>query len=419
MEFAEKMLHALEHEDMEAARTYFERALQEGSDEEQFFLAEQLFSLGFLDEAQDLYELLLAKYKDEGELLVRSAEVSLEKDEIDDAQSYLELVRPEDEAYLESLLVLADLYQMQGLFEVTEQKLKQAKELAPDEPIIDFALGEYYLSQGRFASAVSSYRSAVDQGMLVTLGGTVSLYERIAEALSASGAFEDALPYYEKAIEENESMDTLFGYGLTAFQAKEYPRAIHAFEHLKEHDPAYTTLYPYLAKSYQENGQLEEALATFEEGLKQDEFNKELYLEAGKLAESMGKNQQAEAHYRQAIVLDEEYIEAILALDKRLILDGDYEGVIELSETLGEEQIAEPQIFWDLSVAYQETEQYNKAKANYERAYPFFTNQPDFLRDYGLFLREEGEIGKATEILTKYLRFEPQDEEIIDLLAGE
>ncbi|WP_239254536.1 tetratricopeptide repeat protein [Listeria ilorinensis] len=419
MEFAENMLHALEHEDMKAARMYFERALQEGSDEEQFFLAEQLFSLGFLDEAQDLYELLLAKYKDEGELLVRAAEVSLEKDEIDDAQRYLELVNPDDEAYLESLLVLADLYQMQGLFEVTEQKLLLAKELAPDEAIIDFALGEYYLSQGRFASAVASYRSAVDQGMLVTLGGTVSLYERIAEALSASGAFEDALLYYEKAIEENESMDTLFGYGLTAFQAKEYSRAIHAFEHLKEHDPAYTTLYPYLAKSYQENGQMEEALAIFEEGLKQDEFNKELYLEAGKLAESMGKNQQAEAHYRQAIVLDEEYIEAILALDKRLILDGDYEGVIELSETLGEEQITEPQIFWDLSVAYQETEQYNKAKANYERAYPSFINQPDFLRDYGLFLREEGEIGKATEILTKYLQFEPQDEEILDLLAGE
>ncbi|MEF3402059.1 hypothetical protein V4R14_14790, partial [Listeria monocytogenes] len=123
MELANKMLHALEHEDMALAKKYFDEVVQAGTDEEQYYLAEELFTLGFLDETEDLYELLLAKYKDEGELLVRAAEVALEKDDIDSAQDYLEKVNKEDEAYIESLLVLADLYQMQGLFEVSEQKL--------------------------------------------------------------------------------------------------------------------------------------------------------------------------------------------------------------------------------------------------------------------------------------------------------
>ncbi|MBC1482426.1 tetratricopeptide repeat protein [Listeria sp. FSL L7-1509] len=416
MELANKMLHALEHEDMALAKKYFDEVVQAGTDEEQFFLAEELFALGFLDETEDLYELLLAKYKDEGELLVRAAEVALEKDDLDSAQDYLEKVNKKDEAYVESLLVLADLYQMQGLFEVSEQKLIEAKQIAANEPIIDFALGEYYLSQARFASAVQSYQTAVEAGLTIIANGVVSVYERIAEAFAASGAFEEALPYYERALEDKESVDTLFGMGLTAFQAKDYTKAIHALEHLREHDPAYSTLYSYLAKSYEENGEPEKAIEVLKDGLSQDEFNKELFLEAGKLAVTLRLPEEAEEFFRQAIVLDEEYSEAIIQLNKLLLARENYEGVIELVEGLGEEVISEPQIFWDVSVAYQETEQYNKAKANYEVAYPHFTNNPTFLKEYGLFLREEGEHEKSQQILRNYLELEPEDTEILSLV---
>lgn len=415
MELANKMLHALEHEDMALAKKYFDEVVQAGTDEEQYYLAEELFTLGFLDETEDLYELLLAKYKDESELLVRAAEVALEKDDIDSAQDYLEKVNKEDEAYIESLLVLADLYQMQGLFEVSEQKLLEAKQMAPNEPIIDFALGEYYLSQARFASAVQSYQTAVEAGLTIISNGAVSVYERIAEAFAASGAFEEALSYYERALEDKESVDTLFGMGLTAYQAKDYTKAIHALEHLREHDPSYTTLYSYLAKSYEENGEPEKAIAVLRDGLTQDEFNKEMFLEAGKLAVTLRLPEEAEEFYRQAIVLDEEYSEAIMQLNKLLLAKEDYEGVIELVEGLGEEVISEPQIFWDVSVAYQETEQYNKAKANYELAYSHFTNNPTFLKEYGLFLREEGEYAKSQEVLRNYLELEPEDTEILSL----
>lgn len=415
MELANKMLHALEHEDMALAKKYFDEVVQAGTDEEQYYLAEELFTLGFLDETEDLYELLLAKYKDEGELLVRAAEVALEKDDIDSAQDYLEKVNKEDEAYIESLLVLADLYQMQGLFEVSEQKLLEAKQMAPNEPIIDFALGEYYLSQARFASAVQSYQTAVEAGLTIISNGAVSVYERIAEAFAASGAFEEALSYYERALEDKESVDTLFGMGLTDYQAKDYTKAIHALEHLREHDPSYTTLYSYLAKSYEENGEPEKAIAVLRDGLTQDEFNKEMFLEAGKLAVTLRLPEEAEEFYRQAIVLDEEYSEAIMQLNKLLLAKEDYEGVIELVEGLGEEVISEPQIFWDVSVAYQETEQYNKAKANYELAYSHFTNNPTFLKEYGLFLREEGEYAKSQEVFRNYLELEPEDTEILSL----
>ncbi len=53
-------------------------------------------------------------------------------------------------AYVRSLMVAADLYQTQELFEVSEQKLLEAMQLAPDEPAIQFALAELYFVMREF-----------------------------------------------------------------------------------------------------------------------------------------------------------------------------------------------------------------------------------------------------------------------------
>ncbi len=87
----------------------------------------------------DLHDL----YPDESELTNFYAELLIDIDEEEKALEVLETISPEDPSYAESLLLMADLYQMQGLFEVSEQKLLQAKSMLQDEPVIDFALGNY------------------------------------------------------------------------------------------------------------------------------------------------------------------------------------------------------------------------------------------------------------------------------------
>lgn len=49
------------------------------------------------------------------------------------------------------------------------------------------------------------------------------MYQRLAESLSSSGAFEEALEWYEKAVKENPEPNTLFGFGFTALKAG-YPK---------------------------------------------------------------------------------------------------------------------------------------------------------------------------------------------------
>src|SRR5699024_11877433 len=71
-------------------------------------------------------------------------------------------ISEDDPAYLQALLQLADLYQSEGLFEVAESKLLEAKNIQPDEPIIDFALGEFFFSTGEYQRAIIHYEKLPD-----------------------------------------------------------------------------------------------------------------------------------------------------------------------------------------------------------------------------------------------------------------
>ena len=126
--------------------------------------------LGFLNEAKELYELLLVTYPNEGELKVSLAEILIEMDKESDAISYLDSIQEDDPDYPRALLILADLYQMQGLVEVSENKLRQAKQLLPDESIIDFALGELYASEGKNNEAIKFYEELLNRGKTLIAG---------------------------------------------------------------------------------------------------------------------------------------------------------------------------------------------------------------------------------------------------------
>ena len=69
----------------------------------------------------------------------------------------------DDPNYPEALLLLADLFQMEGLYEVSEQKLLEAKKLLPNEGVIDFALGELYSEEGKFIEAIRCYEIVLNR----------------------------------------------------------------------------------------------------------------------------------------------------------------------------------------------------------------------------------------------------------------
>ncbi|WP_342432124.1 tetratricopeptide repeat protein [Neobacillus sp. FSL H8-0543] len=408
-----KIISLLENGQHNEAIDEYNVVLTNGMPDEKFMLAEELFEFGFLTEAKSLVNSLLEIYPEEGELLVLLGEILVEAGDDEQAILELEKISEQDPSFGQSLLLLADLYQVQGLYEVCERKLLRAKLILPEEVIIDFALGELYSEQGEVSKAIKSYEIVLKEHQEIA---GVSLHQRIAELLSASGVFEEALEHYDKALDNKLEINTLFGYAFTALQAGYNQTAIEKFEELRGLDPEYHSLYLHLAKAYEREEDLANSLKSIQEGIKQDEFNKELFFYGGKIAIKLGKTDQAERYFRESLALDPGFTEAALTLNKLFFHDERYEDVIDLISQLEYVEDEEPQLLWDAALAYNKLDEFSYALDKYESAYTFFKDNEVFLNDYGYFLIEEGKNDRAAEVFKQLLKGDPTNGEYQDLV---
>lgn len=408
-----QVLQLLQKGELAEATSHIHQIASTESPDTILTLAEELAQLGFIDEAKELYENLLELYPGEGELLVSMAEVLIDSDQEDEAMLLLEQISPDDDVYPSALLLEADLYQLQGIPEVSERKLLQAKQLLPDEVIIDFALGELYYQQGRNQEAISTYIHVLAQEEEV---GGISIHQRVAEALSGIGKFEEALPYFEQALDHQLEINTLFEYAFTAYQAGKFQLAIRKFSELKELDPDYHSMYLYWARAYEQLEDLNDALTTVKEGIRVDQFNKELAFYGGKLALKKGLEEQAEQFFKEALAIDPGYLEAAITLLKLYMHKERYEDTLECIHEVRKYGEEDPQFDWLAAVSFQKTEQYDEALRSYHQAYNDFNHNEEFLEDYGFFLLEEGDQATAREVFTKLLKLQPTNDEYVVIL---
>ncbi|PMC39409.1 hypothetical protein CJ195_05655 [Bacillus sp. UMB0899] len=382
-------------------------------DEEKLQLADQYYQWGIIDKAHEIIEELHFLYPDEIQITLFLAELKIDLENEEEAIALLNMISKDDESYPHALLLLADLYQIQGLPEVSEQKLKEAKEILPEEPVLDFALGELYFHQAQYKHAISYYQELLEEHNMIS---GVNLHQRLAECLSANGQFEEALEHYRHTVDAQEDADTLFGYGFTAYQGGFYKTAIQQFLSLKEADPHYTSLYLYLAKAYEHESLLEESLEAVQEGIKVDEYNKDLYLFGGKIAIKLGQIQIAEDLLRESLAIDPGHIEAAITLSHIFLQDERYDDVVDLITEIKKYGEDDPQFEWNLARAYHQKEEYTQALKHYDLAYTFFKDQRDFLQEYGYFLLEEGRRKQAKEVFQEILKQDPSNVEIDEIL---
>lgn len=413
MNRVDKCLQELETGNMQKAFQLIDEIHDNGIDQEQYELASQLSRLGFLEEAVKLYKKLLEKYPHEGELAVLLAEALVDLDKEEEALLVLENISKGDPYYPQVLLIQADIYQMEGLYEVAEQKLLEAEKILPKEPVIQFALAELYASIGRFAEAAYKYELVLKENF--TSNG-INLYHRLADTYSAAGEFEKALSYYEKALEDQLDIDVLFGFGFTAYQAGYYQTAIQKFEEIKTLDPDYQSVYLLLAKAYEHEEELKKSMETVKEGLKVNPYQKELYYFGGKIALKLGNKDEAEHYLKKALEQDPNYIEALLTLSKILLAHEKYSELIEIVEPVLQEGDEDPELLWDIAVACQKEERYSDALKYYRQAYNDLKGREEFLQNYGFFLLEAGLSDEAIEIFKQLQKMDSANPEYVDIL---
>lgn len=413
MSNAKRMIQAIQQENMDAAYTYFEKAMQEDSSDELYLLADTLFQLGFLEETQTLLFQLLESHPEDDELRVNLAEIAIENGEDETAFDWLFEIEKDSSAYPQALLVLADLYQVQGLPEVSEQKLLEAKELTDNDSVVQFALSELYFSLGRYLEAIRGYETLQKEGYEEFVG--IRLDGRIGSAYSALGRWEEAVSHLEASIEEEETVDKLFQLGFTYFQQEEYQKAVDLFQRVKELDPSYTSVYPFLAEALAEIQSLKEASDVVEEGLLVDQVNPRLYTIGADLAVRQQNEGLAEEYFKEAISLAPSNETFKLNYINLLLKQEREEEVVDIIQQALTQQDADPQFYWSLATAQNRLEEYEAAGRAFEKAYPFFKDNPTFLEEYIYFLREEGNWKLLEKLVPAYLSMRPNHLEINQL----
>ncbi|MFT8394142.1 MAG: tetratricopeptide repeat protein [Liquorilactobacillus ghanensis] len=394
------------------AEKEFEQALTKDTPENLFALAESLSELGFSDWAEQVYQLLLKKFPDEDQLKTNLAEIAINNGKDEQAIAYLSSIKADSPAYLTALLVAADLYQTQGLFEVSEQKLLQAHQIAPTETAVVFGLAELYYNMKNYRSALAYYLELLKSGQVVV--AQVNLVQRIGACYAESGKFEQALGYLEQIHTEDLSPDSLFQLSFTQFELKHYEDAIKSFNKLKASAPDYTTLYPVLAAAYEQVGQLKEALLTAQEGLRVDQYNSKLYLQASRIALKLQQAKLAEKYLRQALTFDEDNLQLITELSNLLQQQKRFsENITFLKQA--NQALNDPQLIWNLGRAYAAVEKDQAALECYQGIQKDFDDNATYWQELTLLARRAGNLDLAKKAVKHYLTLVPNDLEMLDL----
>lgn len=402
---------AVELGDPDAVNTLLEAYLLNGDPDEQYDLSEWFAEIGYVEEAIKVLEHLQFVFPEETQLSVDRANMLIEVDREDEALNALMEIPKEDELYPQALVTLADLFQLQGLLEAAESRLNEAIELLPEEPLLLQAKAELLLDSGRYLESAKIYQDL--QRDNVQIEG-VNLSERLAEVYSAGAAYEEAIPYYEAVLADQVQPDVLFGAAFAAFQIQQYEMAIQRLNELIDLDPDYFSAYLLRAQSMNMSEDYEGAYSSIQQGIARDEFDKELYLFSGKLALKLGKTGEGVDQLRQAIALDPEYMEAIYTLVSYFHAEEMDDDVVELAETVIANEDDWAGLYPMLAESYERIEKFELASVYYEKAYPAFRDDPNFLEKYARFLIEEGKRDKALEIIKELQVLEPENPDWFD-----
>lgn len=403
---SEKMVASIQKQDLEHADKYFKRALKEDDAETLLELAEYLESIGFLPQAREIY---LQERESYPEVNINLAQIATEDGDIEGAFLYLDAISPESEAYLSALLVMADIYDMEGLTDVAREKLLLASKIS-DDPLVIFGLAEIELELGNFNQAIKEY-AKLDNREILELTG-ISTYQCIGRAYASLGKFEAAIEFLEKTIEIEYDDGTIFELATILYDQGEYQKANVYFKQLDTMNPDFEGYEYIYAQSLHEENKTEEALRLVQKGLSKNEFDTNLLLTASQFSYELHDSKQAENYLLKAkdVAIDDE--DVLMRLTNLYLEEKRYEDVV----TLSRDNIDSVLTKWNIAKAYQALEADKKALNLYDELATDLSDNPEFLQDYAYILREFGQKERAHQVAERYLQLVPDDVNMVGFL---
>ncbi|MCB2830066.1 tetratricopeptide repeat protein [Streptococcus dysgalactiae] len=396
---SEKMIASLDQQDLAHAEKYFQKALKEDDEETLIALGEYLESIGFLPHAKRLYLQLADDYP---ELNINLAQIAAEDDAMEEAFLYLDKIPKDSPDYLSALLVMADLYDMEGLTDVAREKLLQAAAISP-EPLIIFGLAEIDMSLQYFKEAIDYY-AQLDNRHILELTG-ISTYQRIGRAYAGLGKFEAAIEFLEKAVAIEYEDEAVFELATLLYDQENYQKANLYFKQLETINPDFPGYEYGYALSLHEEHKTQDALRLAQQGLRKNAFDNHLLLLASQLSYELHDSQNAERYLLQANEVADDDEEILMRLATLYFEANRFEDVVALDYDTIDNVLTK----WTIAKAYHALEQEEKTLSLYKEIAEDLAENPEFLQDYAYLLREFGELTKSVKVTTHYLNQVPDD----------
>ncbi|QGS43234.1 tetratricopeptide repeat protein [Streptococcus gordonii] len=399
MKNSEKMLSAIEAQDLVQAEQWFEKALLEDSDSILLDLAEYLESIGFFLQAKRIYNKLAPLYP---QVNLNLAAIASEDGDLEEAFGYLEEIRSNDPWYVNALLIKADLYQMEGLTDVAREKLVEASQLS-DDPIITFGMAEIDFELGNFTQAIKEYASLDNRTIYEQTG--ISTYQRIGVSYASLGKFEAAIEFLQKAIELEYDESAVFELAVILYDQEDYQKANLYFKQLDTLSPDFEGYEYIYALSLHADNQAEAALLIAQQGLNKNPFDSQLALLASQVSYELHDTEKAESYLLDAWDNADDLEELALRLTNLYLEQERYEDILALEDQDWDNVLTR----WNIARSYQALEDIEKAQELYGELHRDLRDNPEFLEEYIYLLRECGELESAKQEAQHYLSLVPDD----------
>ena len=411
MSYSEQLLDSIQNHDFSQSKHLLKEALNNDDPEILASLAENLTGLGFTDLAKEVYRALIVKFPKEDLFKVYLAEILLNDGDEDDGLSLLYSVSHDSSAYLDSLLVQADYYQTSGLIETAKDKLLQALKIAPEEDAVKFGLAELDYLSGDYEQALALYKDLVQRQETF---GEVNLNQRLFATNAKMGNYEQADEIIRKRSDSIFDIDSKYEAGLVMLSVGDDDKAIKFLDEVIEQSPDYVNAYPLLAQAYEHKHDNEQVLRTAQAGLAYNELDETLYSLGARAAANLNEMDTARDLLEKGLKIAPDNSDLRMQLSNLYLHMHQDSSNIALFKDLDNENI-EPQAHWNMALSYERLDNSEKAQSEFLLAYPDFKENPDFLRQMIMFFNAQNNSDITKQLLERYLKLVPEDDEMQDL----
>lgn len=411
MSYSEQLLDSIQNHNFSQSKHLLKEALNNDDPEILASLAENLTGLGFTDLAKEVYRALIVKFPKEDLFKVYLAEILLNDGDEDDGLSLLYSVSHDSSAYLDSLLVQADYYQTSGLIETAKDKLLQALKIAPEEDAVKFGLAELDYLSGDYEQALALYKDLVQRQETF---GEVNLNQRLFATNAKMGNYEQAAEIIRKRSDSIFDIDSKYEAGLVMLSVGDDDKAIKFLDEVIEQSSDYVNAYPLLAQAYEHKHDNEQVLRTAQAGLAYNELDETLYSLGARAAANLNEMDTARDLLEKGLKIAPDNSDLRMQLSNLYLHMHQDSSNIALFKDLDNENI-EPQAHWNMALSYERLDNSEKAQSEFLLAYPDFKENPDFLRQMIMFFNAQNNSDITKQLLERYLKLVPEDDEMQDL----